>query len=465
MSPLRARLSAIGVAVLAGGAILACSGGPGRAADHATAAPAVAAPAIHDWPTYHYNGIRSGNSPYIGTVHSGLHQVWNRSLDGAVYGSPIVAGGHMIVVTENDTVYEMKQNAVVWKHHLGTPVPRSSLPCGNIDPLGITGTPIYDRTTNTVVVVAELANPIRHTAVGLDPATGRMKWYRKVDVPSNVPGITPAAMQQRAALNIAGRSAYVAYGGLTGDCSSYRGSVVGLNLDRPMSAALTDMTVPTSREAGIWAPPGPSLNTSDNYLLVAVGNGATAETGSYDKSDSVLKISATGILDSFSPSSWRADNRDDLDLGSQGPAIVGNHLFIAGKSGTAYVLDRNHLGGIGGEIHSQSLCRSFGGTALSDSTVFVPCTDGIRAVRIGADGTMSVLWHTQASITGSPVLGGGRLWAIDSSAGRLYSLDPATGAVRASVSIGSVNRFATPMLVQRSVLIGTLSGVVAFNWT
>src|SRR5690242_21541856 len=36
-----------------------------------------------------------------------------------------------------------------------TPQPLSGLPCGNIDPLGITGTPAYDATTGSVFVVAE----------------------------------------------------------------------------------------------------------------------------------------------------------------------------------------------------------------------------------------------------------------------------------------------------------------------
>ena len=40
-------------------------------------------------------------------------------------------------------------------HHLGTPVPRSTLQCGDIDPLGITGTPVYDQGNGLVYAVAE----------------------------------------------------------------------------------------------------------------------------------------------------------------------------------------------------------------------------------------------------------------------------------------------------------------------
>jgi hypothetical protein len=417
-----------------------------------------------DWDTYHGNGQRTGYAPTLETVTTTPRSVWSVELDGAVYASPvIVAGGIKIVATENDTVYRIAGNKVLWRHHLGTPVPRSSLPCGNIDPLGITGTPAYDPTTRTVVVVAELAHPFRHEAVGLDPVTGRQRWFRNVDVPAGIPGITPQAMQQRGALLVSGRRGYVPYGGLAGDCSTYRGSLVGLDLDHPSSASLWHFTVPTSREAGIWTPPGPSENP-DGGLLVAVGNGATAGTGAYDFSDSVLKVAFQHIEDSFSPATWRSDNASDLDLGSQGLAIVGARVFIAGKAGTAYVLTRSRLGGIGGDVHQMALCASFGGTAVLGNVVYVPCTNGIRAVRIEFDGSMTPLWQAPANITGSPVVGGGRLWALDTGAGRLHLLDPSTGADQLSLPVGSVTRFATPALYGNAVFVGTTSGVRAFNW-
>ncbi len=181
--------------------------------------------------------------------------------------------------------------------------------------------------------------------------------------------------------------------------------------------------MPTSREGGIWTPPGP-IEEPGAGLLVAVGNGATAGTGTYDYTDSVLELAGQKITDSFSPSNWRNDNAADLDLGSQGPTIVGNYVFIAGKSGTAYVLNKAKLGGIGGQVSAMSLCKSFGGTAVVGSTVFVPCSDGVRAVRINSNGTMTVQWHAASNINGTPTVGGGRLFALDYQAGVLHVLDP-----------------------------------------
>ncbi len=416
-----------------------------------------------DWYTYHGDTQRTGVAT-TAPVTSAPVQVTALTLDGAVYASPLaLTGTSQIVATENDTVYRIDGGVVTWKQHLGTPVRRSALPCGNIDPLGITGTPAYDVATDRIVVVGEVAGPIHHQAWGLDPTTGAVRWTRNVDVPTTVTGITPAAMQQRGALTISGGVAYIPYGGLAGDCSTYRGSVVGVRLTSP-SSALWHVTVPTGREAGIWTPPGPTVDT-DGTLLVAVGNGESTTPGAYDFSDSILRLGPQAtIVDSFSPSTWASDNAQDLDLGSQGPAIVGNYVYADGKSGTAYVLRRSALGGIGGEVSQAAVCRSFGGTAVSGDIVYVPCTDGVRAVRISASGTMTVVWHAATNVTGSPVLANGVVLAVDSAAGALYVLNQATGATRYVLPTGPVSRFATPAVSNSTAYLGTMTGVRGFAW-
>jgi hypothetical protein len=251
---------------------------------------------------------------------------------------------------------------------------------------------------------------------------------------------------------------WVPFGGLDGDCGDYKGRVVGV----PLVGAHTPtaFTVPTAREGGIWAPPGPSVDAG-GHLLVSVGNGASGNGDAYDHSDSVLQLEGVNLVDSFSPTTWQSDNDNDRDLGSQGPALVGDTwVFIAGKSGTAYVLRQDHLGGIGGQASMAELCHSFGGTSVADDVVYVPCTDGVRAVRIGSDGTMLVLWHADSGVTGSPVLGGGRLWALDPGAGVLHALDPATGKSLAQVAVGVTSRFATPAISGPDLLVPTMTGVV-----
>ena len=71
------------------------------------------------------------------------------------------------------------------------------------------------------------------------------------------------------------------------------------------------------------------------------------------------------------------------------PAVAGGYVFVAGKSGTGYVLRTTRLGGIGGEVTQlKDFCTGFGTGAVFGSVVYVPCRDnGIRQVTIGADGT------------------------------------------------------------------------------
>jgi outer membrane protein assembly factor BamB len=409
-----------------------------------------AAPATPDWPQYHGDPERTGVSTTMPTASGRLTAI-KIKLDGAVYASPIIVHGTVIVATERDVVYGLDlEGRQRWQVSLGSPTPQSKLPCGNIDPLGITGTPIYDNAADSVFLVASTGDRVNHLLFALDPATGRQRWHRSVDLP----GADPQAMQQRGALAIAQGRVWVPFGGLAGDCGDYKGRLVGVPLTdgEPIS-----YTVPTGREGGIWTPPGPLVQDGD--LLVAVGNGES--TGdSYDYSDSVLRVRDGRLVDSFSPAGWASDNASDLDLGSQGPALVqGRWIFQAGKSGTGYVLNAGRLGGIGGQVWQGAICTSFGGTAVSGDTVYVPCTDGLRAVRIDDAGQAGIRWHARQNVTGSPVLGGGRLYATDTEDGLLVALDPATGEQRERVPVGALSRFATPAIGGSRLYLPTLAGL------
>jgi outer membrane protein assembly factor BamB len=420
---------------------------PPAAASGSTTNPAAAAP--RDWPSYHGNAQRSGYAPTMAAASGQLRIAKRYALDGNVYASPLVIGGRVVVGTENDSVYAIQNGRVVWRRHLGTPAPQSQLPCGNIFPLGITGTPVYRN--GLIYATAEFASPPRHTLYALRLSDGHVVWHRSVDLP----GVETRAMQQRGALAIAGGRVWVPFGGLDGDCGGYKGRVVGVRMTG--SHDRIRYTVPTQREAGIWATPGPVFGGT--YLYVAVGNGA-ATSPPYDKSDSVLSIGTDARLHQFfAPSTWRADNASDLDLGSQGPALVGKWVFADGKRGVAYVLRRSRLGGVGGAVDSLALCTSFGGTAVVGSHVYVPCTDGVRAVRIDSTGHLHRIWHTSSSIVGSPVVGGGRVWSLDPGGGTLYALSPSNGHVLQQTNVGATSRFATPALYGNRVFVPTLAGL------
>jgi polyvinyl alcohol dehydrogenase (cytochrome) len=416
-------------------------------------APRASAAVDGDWTTYHRDNARSGVAAGLAPLGT-LSRAWTATLDGAVYGQPLAVGDRIFAATENDTVYALDAStgAVVWSTHVGTPVPRSSLPCGNIDPLGITSTMVYDPETGLLFALAERTGP-EHVLVSIDAATGQVSEERAAEPPRG----DVIAHQQRAALNLLDDRVYIAYGGLAGDCANYIGSVVSLPTTGP--AALDSYAVPTTREAGIWAPGGATV-VGDN-LLYAVGNGEST-SGAYDGSDSVLALSPDlQLTDRFAPSTWAADNASDLDLGSMTPALVGSYVYADGKRGTAYTMRSGSLGGIGGQVAQATVCRAYGGAAVDADTVYAPCSDGPRAVRIDSAGGMQVLWRGPSTAKGSPVVGGGAVWVVDYDGGTLFALDPATGSVRQQISVGVCPHFTSPTLANDRAYVGTTTGVVA----
>ena len=67
---------------------------------------------------------------------------------------------------------------------LGKPVARSSLPCGNIDPLGVTGTPVIDESTKAIYLNAAVDGPSgpRHLVFALSLKDGSLLPGWPVDV-------------------------------------------------------------------------------------------------------------------------------------------------------------------------------------------------------------------------------------------------------------------------------------------
>jgi outer membrane protein assembly factor BamB len=462
---MRARLMAL--AVTAALALAACSSaGPASPAAPAATPPGSASPSTTHgspgpaagaagWPAYHGSMSRAGGSATMPAASGKPERIHSLKLDGAVYASPIVAGGRTIVATEQDSVYAFDQSyRLVWKTSLGSPSPAEQRQCGDIDPLGITGTPVYDAATGHVYVVAEQGGSVRHELYALDAASGKVAWRKSVDLP----GVSARDMQQRGALAIFASRVWVSYGAQAGDCGDYKGRVVGVPLDGGSDVIF--YSPPTRRGGGIWNPAGPTV-TASGHLLVVSANGAAFPGDAYDHTNSVLELDANAKLaGSFAPADWAANNQGDVGLGSQGVALIGRKwAVLGGKSGPVYVLRQGDLGGIGGQVDMQNICPSYGGAAVSGNVVYLPCTDGVRAVRVDGGGHLHVLWHASGSITGSPVIGGGRIWALDTNAGVLHALDPSTGRSLGQVDVGVANRFATPALDGADVIVPTLAGI------
>jgi len=144
-----------------------------------------------------------------------------------------------------------------------------------------------------------------------------------------------------------------------------------------------------------------------------------------------------------------------------GPAVIGDRVLAVGKRGVGYLLNAGDLGGVGGQRTAQQICAAYGGSAVDGSTVYLPCSDRTRAVRIDADGTMTLRWTATVPANGSPVVGGGAVWVTDFDRGVLYALDPASGATRERIDVGELPHFASPTLAGDHAYLGTMHGVVA----
>ncbi len=402
---------------------------------------------------YHGTADRSGVSTSMPSATGNPELLARYRLDGSVYASPVVVDGRTFVATENDSVYAFDaSHRRLWKKNFGTPSPAHERPCGNIDPLGITGTPIAANAT--LYFVAEHGGSIRHELIAIDQRTGATKWKRSVDLP----GADAQVMQQRGALAITGGRVWVPFGALAGDCGDYRGRVVGVRLDG--TGAVVKYDPSTRPQGGIWNPAGPTVD-SRGHLLVVSANGSSGPGDAYDHTNSVDELDQNGkLVDSFAPSDWAQNNAGDVGLGSQGVALVGSKwAVLGGKSGPVYVLRQGDLGGVGGEVSQQDICKSFGGAAVQANVVYLPCIDGVRAVRVDGAGRLHVLWHTDENTAGSPVIGGGRVWALDQYNGVLHALDPSTGKSVGQVAVGETSRFATPAIAGREVIVATMTGV------
>jgi outer membrane protein assembly factor BamB len=384
-----------------------------------------------------------------GPDRAGLHLAWTSApIDGDVYGEPLVVGDTVIVATAGNSVYafDAATGAAKWQQlTLGPSVDGSTLPCGNVNPVGITSTPVADPATNRVYVVG-MMQPNHHELVALDLRTGAVLFRKPVDAD----GADPAVHNQRGALAFANGRVYVPFGGRFGDCGDYKGRVVSVAADG--SGPLVQYTVRANREAGFWGPTGPVV-APDGSMFVTSGNSDSRRD--FDDGNAVIHLSADlQPTDEFAPSNWAQLNAGDVDLGTVMPAMLdGNRMFQTGKSGVGYVLDTTKLGGVGGELHQEQVCdRVFGGVASEASTVIVPCSRQLRSLTI-ADDKFTEQWTVQLARPGPPIVANGLVWVLEVDSGTLHALDRETGTEVFKANVGAVTHFSAASAGNRTVFV------------
>jgi outer membrane protein assembly factor BamB len=452
--------------VLAGGGPAGAAALPGAA--HASPRSAAAASA-GAWTVYHGDPAGDGVAAPVGSVNTSAPAWTSPALDGQLYGEPLVSGGMVYVATENDTVYALSAStgAVIWSTHLATPVPASSLPCGNITPsVGITGTPVIDTSRGEIFVVADeqVNGGPEHILAGLSTSTGAVEVTQDVD-PA---GQNPANILQRTGLNLDNGRVVFGYGGNNDDCATYHGYVVSAAETGGTPSVFTVDSASGDYQGAVWMGGGaPAVDGSGN-VWVTTGNGSVKSASDpYDDSDGVLSLSPSMTLNQFfAPTTWPSDNASDTDFSTEPALLSDGQVVASGKSDIVYLLNGADLGGIGGQqAELKTACGDDidGGMAVSGSTVFLPCLTGITAVQTTqSPATLKVAWQGTAG-GGPPILAAGLVWTIGQN-GTLYGIDPATGTVNQQASIGApANHFPTPSVAGGLLLAPSANRVVAFT--
>ncbi len=386
-----------------------------------------------------------------------------------MYAQPLVYGSRVYVATENNTIYalDVVTGSVIWHQNVGTPVPDvSSSGCGNIGNVGITGTPVIDPATGRIYAVADTwdgSDPltIHHRLVGFGLADGSPAPGLPIVV--DAPGSQPRYHLQRPGLGLDAGRIVIGYGGYAGDCGPYNGWVVAA--PESGSGPLYSFEVEQrSQHGAIWASGNaPAIDASGN-VWVATGNGDGLV---YAYQESVLKLSPTmALLDDWAPANWKTLDSGDTDLGSSAPLLLpGGLVFQIGKEGVGFLLAADHLGGEkAAPVYSAQVCpAAFGGAIYAGGVIYVACDNGMQALSVNTAArtfTPVAGWSAPSAATFA-MFAAGRIWS--GGGNTLYGLDPATGAVSFSQSIGTVAHFASPSAADGRLFIANTDQITAFT--
>ena len=481
-----------------------CVAGSNAVLPEAPAAPAPpAAPEtfVQDVTQHHRLASRSGlylDPLFTQAASANLTRDLNfdGTIVGNVYAQPLFLdatsspiGPAVFVVTESNNVYALNavNGSIIWQRNVGTPI-TSGLPCGNISPLGITGTPVIDIASRTLFFDAEI-NGTGHQIFSLNADTGAINPGWPVTLNTAVSGFDSSVQSSRAALGIMGNIVYVPYGGRFGDCGSYHGRLVGVQMNNPASV-MNWATISTL--AGVWGPGGVANDGSNPFVTTGNGTGGVTWSGS----EAVIRLlpgpSFSGATtDYWAPTNWASLDGSDTDLGGSGPILVDvpgatpSALVVAlGKDGNAYLVNRSNLGGVSAPLASSHVgsgsiiqAAATYGTATSTYVVFRANSSTLTSFRITATNppTIATGWTVSQSGRGSPFVtttdgtNNTIVWVVGSEGDqRLHGYDGDTGAVvfnggGANELMAGNRRFNTAIAARGRIYVAADNKVYAFG--
>lgn len=498
--------------------------------------------------TYHYDNMRTGQdvnemtlTPSNVNVNT-FGKLGEFSVDGLVDAQPLLLSNLTIpnvgtknvlyVVTEHDSVYAFDADSItatggtaLWHvSALGSGEnPSDDRGCGQVTPeIGITSTPVIDRSRNAIYLVAmsKDSNGNYYQRIhALALTTGAELFAGPVTIQATYPGtgeessngsdvFNPKAYKERPGLLELNGNIYTTW---SSHCDSrpYTSWVIAYNADTLAQSGVLNL-VPNGSAGAVWMSGGaPGADASGNIYFI-LGNGdfdTTLNSSGFpsqnDCGNCFVKISSAlppALLDYFTPLNTVAESDSDTDFGSGGelllPDVVdssGNthHLAMGGgKDANLYIVDRDNMGKFSSSADNnyQTLMGQLAGKVYSkpsyfNGTVYIGATnDFIKAYPVtnamlatspssqsshsfpypGATPTISASGTTNAIVwvveNTSPVA---VLHAYDATnlSNELYNSNQASGGKDGF----SNNKFITPIVANGKVYVGTSSSVAVFG--
>jgi hypothetical protein len=409
-------------------------------------------PAPWDVLTFHNDNARTGQNLFETVLtpanvnKSQFGKLAFFPADGKVDSQPLIASNVMIdgtartvlfIATEHDSVYayDSRTAALLWETSLlgAGESPSNTHSCGAVVPeIGISSTPVIDRTIGVIYVVAmsitSAGNDI-HRLHALSLLTGAEMLGGPVTVSAVYSGsgmsqqtFVASQYKERAALLLANGEIYTTWSSHC-DSSPYSSWVIAYD-SSTLQLSQVFNAEPSGDSGGYGAfwnsGYGPAADTSGNvYLLTANGLfdsnfDANGFPMNQDYGNAFIRLAppvqGAGTLtltDYFTMHDTVEESANDEDLGSGGgmllPDMVDSsgqvrHLIVgAGKDCNIYVLDRDNLGKFQPDSDSQAWQKIegafpnntvppagvFGGPAYFNNRVYFGAVgDGLRAFTI-----------------------------------------------------------------------------------
>jgi hypothetical protein len=351
---------------------------------------------------------------------------FNGTIAGNVHAQPLyIEGGPngptVIVVTASNNVYALNANTGVpiWSRTDIGPAVTSGLNCGNINPVGIIGTPAVDLASRSLFFDALIqGNPIKHFVYSLNVDTGATNANWPADLNNAAIGFTSLDQEDRGALALVNGIVYVPFSGYLGDCGNYNGWVVGVQIDNPTMVAGWHTQ---ASKGGIW---GHSGVASDGTNMFVITGNTIGTGGTWGGGEAIIRLQAGPVFsgqttDYWAPTNWLSLDNSDTDLGGCSailidvPGATPSQLVLAlGKDGNAYLVNRNNLGGVATPVASAGVDGTMRGQSsatytTAQGTYFVfraEDSSQIKAYKVTPTDppTIAFAWQASQNGRGSP---------------------------------------------------------------